>query len=110
MPHSGRAHADPVMRKGRRGRPWRRAREIMFATQGDVCWRCGHPGSTDAGHRVALTVGGDPLDPRNLSPEHGYMPCPTCGKRCNQEAGNGTQQGRRRGGTSHMRTRGSEQW
>lgn len=77
--------------RGRTGRPWRRARALLFETAPDVCWICGHAGTTDADHEPALVVlealGLDPTDLRYLRRCHGSSGCPTCGRKCNQEKG-----------------------
>jgi hypothetical protein len=82
---------------GRKGRPYRTARERMFREHGDVCVICGHPGSTDAHHvparQVLIKRGLNPDDPRYMRPAHGVAGCPVCpwinGKprRCNQIQG-----------------------
>jgi 5-methylcytosine-specific restriction endonuclease McrA len=76
--------------KGRTGRPWRRARARVLATQ-TVCWLCGqpvdrslpwpHPMSATIDHRVALAAGGAELDPANLALAHFG---------CNSSKGDGT--------------------
>lgn len=80
-----RSHTDPEMRKGRKGRPYRRWREGVLA-RSRVCWICGHDGADSADHVRALTRGGEPLDPDNGAPAH-HEPCPTCGRRCNASKG-----------------------
>jgi len=62
----------------------------MLAAQGDVCWLCGHPGGFEADHIVPISLAPDqPIDPDLLRPSHGSnYPCPTCGRRCNQERSN----------------------
>jgi len=60
----------------------------MFAMYGHTCMYCGHPGATDAGHLIAVALDPDqPLDPHAMRPAHGVRGCPTCGRKCNQEAG-----------------------
>lgn len=77
--------------RGRGGRPWRRARALLFAEAPDVCWLCGHAGTTDADHDPPLGElerrGLDPTDIRFLRRAHGVKGCPTCGRKCNQEKG-----------------------
>lgn len=85
MPHSGRARHDPIMRRGRSGRPWRRVRLEVLAEQGDLCHVCGHAGANAVDHLRPLSEGGDPLDKRNLAPVHCRVRCPVCGRMCNQE-------------------------
>lgn len=76
---------------GRHGRPWRRARAQLFAEAPDVCWICGHGGTTDADHDPPLVVlkalGLDPCDLQYLRRAHGSSGCPICGRKCNQEKG-----------------------
>lgn len=79
------AQPDAQTRRGRWGRPWRRARAAVLA-RSTVCWVCGHDGSDSADHITPLALGGDPLDPGNLAPAH-HKPCPTCGRRCNAARG-----------------------
>lgn len=76
---------DAATRRGRWGRPWRRARAQVLA-RSTVCWICGHDGADSADHITPLALGGDPLDPDNLAPAH-HQPCPICGKRCNTARG-----------------------
>ncbi len=76
---------DAQTRRGRWGRPWRRARAEVLA-RSTVCWICGHDGSDSVDHVTPLAIGGDPLDPDNLAPAH-HRPCPVCGKRCNTARG-----------------------
>jgi predicted kinase len=78
-------HPDANTRRGRRGRPWRRARQQVLAAS-RTCWICGHGGADSADHVTPLVDGGDALDPDNLAPAH-YRPCPTCGRRCNTAKG-----------------------
>jgi 5-methylcytosine-specific restriction endonuclease McrA len=76
---------DPRYRRGRQGRPWRRARAQVLA-RSRLCWICGHDASDSVDHVTPLSAGGAPLDPDNLRPAH-HQPCPTCGRRCNQARG-----------------------
>jgi 5-methylcytosine-specific restriction endonuclease McrA len=70
------------------GRQYRRQNREMLAG-GPTCWRCGHPGADQAGHVIPASLAPDLAhDPANRRPEHGVIPCSTCGRRCNQEAGN----------------------
>lgn len=80
-----RSHTDPEMRKGRKGRPYRRWQATVLA-RSRVCWICGHDGADSADHIVPLTRGGAPTDPDNGAPAH-HQPCPTCGRRCNSSRG-----------------------
>ena len=69
------------------GRQYRKHNKAMLAG-GPTCWRCGHPGADQAGH--ILSAKDYPhlaKDPANRRPEHGWRGCPTCGHKCNQEAG-----------------------
>lgn len=62
-----------------------RNRRILGAS--DVCHICGHPGSDEVDHVVALARGGSDTDPSNLRPAHGAKPCDTCGRQCNRSKG-----------------------
>jgi hypothetical protein len=77
--------------RGRGGRPWRRARAVLFSETPDICWLCGHAGTTDADHEPPLKVlealGLDPTDLRYMRRAHGVLGCPTCGRKCNQSKG-----------------------
>jgi 5-methylcytosine-specific restriction endonuclease McrA len=58
---------------------------------GPTCRYCGHPGADQAGH--ILSAKDYPhlaKDLANRSPVHGWRGCPTCGAKCNQEAGTKT--------------------
>lgn len=84
-------------RHHRSGRPYRRARQQMFAAYGTICHLCGHPGATEADHLVPISIDeSQPVDYRGMRPAHGIAGCPHCplvdGKRrkCNQARGNGT--------------------
>jgi hypothetical protein len=63
----------------------------MFEAYGTVCHLCGHDGAGEADHLSPLSLDPDqPLDPHAMRPAHGVScPCPTCGRRCNQERGAG---------------------
>lgn len=73
---------------GRTGRPWRRIRADVLATE-DHCWICGHavdltlpgthPYGPTADHVIPLSHGGDPRDRSNLRLAH---------LRCNGGRGN----------------------
>lgn len=93
--------SDPLYRRGRRGRPYRRWREAVLERAGPtpearICWVCGHPGADSADHIEPLadivTRGGDPLDPGNGAPAH-HSPCATCGRRCNPARGRASGRG-----------------
>lgn len=95
MPYSGRSHRDPLMRKARKGRPYRRLRAQVFAEDPDICITCGHPGTDQMGHKIPLTLAPHlGLARSNVGRQHGTQPCPTCHVRCNQVEGNGQQQTR----------------
>ena len=70
-------------------RAHRRAKQEMFRLYGDRCHLCGHGGARQADHLVPLSI--DPTqrrrpDPTKMRPAHGTdNPCPTCGRKCNQE-------------------------
>lgn len=73
------------------------AKRTMFALYGDTCHLCGHPGARQADHLAPLAIDPDqPVDPEMMRPAHGAAqppydnPCPTCGRRCNQERGKRT--------------------
>ena len=69
------------------GRQYRKHNKAMLAG-GPTCWRCGHEGADQAGHIIPASVAPDLAhDPTNRRPEHGVRGCPTCGRKCNQEAG-----------------------
>lgn len=74
----------------RGGRPYQRARRQMFAIFGDVCHICLHHGATEADHLTPISLDEhQPIDPYRMRPAHGTSaPCPTCGRKCNQERGN----------------------
>jgi 5-methylcytosine-specific restriction endonuclease McrA len=69
-----------------------RNRRLLAAN--DVCHICGHPGSNAIDHVVPLNPrAGQPTgteDPANLRPAHHNIPCPTCGRKCNNEKTNRT--------------------
>lgn len=70
------------------GRPYQRARRIMFAIYGTTCHLCGHPGATDADLLTPYATNPHQrIDPRAYRPAHGVGGCPTCGRKCNQERG-----------------------
>jgi 5-methylcytosine-specific restriction endonuclease McrA len=91
---------EAVDERGRHGRPWKRAKARVYATQ-NTCCLCGtvvdktlqwpHPMSKSVEHKTALSLGGKPLDPNNLGIAH---------LRCNQSRGNG----------QSRRERTSEDW
>ena len=69
---------------GRKGRPWERTRRAILA-RSNTCHLCGHEGAGEVDHIIPRSLGGNPVDPGNLAPAHGWKsPCPICGKRCNQ--------------------------
>lgn len=76
----------------RTGSKYLKARAIMFARHGHVCWICGHDGAGDADHVIPVSLDPDqPIDPDGMRPAHGaYSPCGICGRRCNSERGNRT--------------------
>lgn len=83
-------YADPELRKGRSGRPFRRWRAQVLSPAVLVCCRCGHQidkrlsgnhpdGPTADHYPIPLSRWGGPLDPRNGAPAH---------RRCNLSAQN----------------------
>jgi hypothetical protein len=76
---------------GRSGGRWRKARATLWAETPDICWLCGHAGTTDADHDPPLKIleqlGLDPCDLSYLKRAHGVLGCPTCGRKCNQSKG-----------------------
>jgi 5-methylcytosine-specific restriction endonuclease McrA len=76
------------------GHAYREAREFVLDLS-DICHLCGHGGARQTDHLIPLSRGGSMSDPHNLAPAHGGgrpevdNPCRTCGRRCNQERGNG---------------------
>lgn len=77
---------------GRKGRPWRRAREKTFEAYGDTCHLCQHYGAGDIDHVIPKetwkAMGGHLEDPANLRPAHGAESrCPVCLRCCNQSKG-----------------------
>ena len=72
--------------KGVSSRRWERTIQQVLAIKGDICWICGHPGSTSADHVIERDAGGAVYDLDNLEPVH-HHPCPTCGVRCNYRRG-----------------------
>lgn len=75
--------------KHRGGRPQQRAKARMHEMYGYVCHLCGHDGAGEADHLISLKDWPDqPVDPTLWRPAHGAnYPCPTCGRKCNQERG-----------------------
>lgn len=94
MPQRQRRPPDPAKpNAGRRGTRWRKARAQAILRDGGICRHCGHPDAAEGDH-WPLTIdqlktrGLDPDDPDNVVASHGTScPCPTCGRRCNQERG-----------------------
>ncbi len=72
------------------GRPYRVARQQMFALYGTVCHLCGHEGAGESDHLDPVSRNPDqPIDPYLMRPAHGAnAPGPTCGRKCNTERGN----------------------
>lgn len=72
------------------GRQYRKHNKAMLAGT-PTCFLCGHsdPGVImQAGHVIPASLAPDLAhDPANRRPVHGVIPCSTCGRRCNQEAG-----------------------
>lgn len=71
------------------GRYASRMSKLVFATYGDTCWLCGHPGADTVDHVLPRHHGGT-HDLANLRPAHGRKrpalgcpgnygrPCPLC--------------------------------
>lgn len=76
---------------GSAGGVWRKLQALTFATKGDVCGICGHPGSSDTDHIIPKSVRPDLAEePSNLQPAHGptglcYKCDPDRGRNCNGE-------------------------
>ncbi|MFI5955825.1 HNH endonuclease [Cryptosporangium sp. NPDC051539] len=64
---------------GRKGRPWRRLRDLVLAASGGICALCGLPGANSVDHIVPLSKGGAPMAPSNLRAAHST---------CNSKRGN----------------------
>lgn len=82
--------SSPKLRsRHRAGRPWRRAKAAMHAVYGYTCIHCGHDGARESDHLIPLAIDPDqPVDWRGIRPSHGSnYPCPSCGRKCNQERG-----------------------
>jgi 5-methylcytosine-specific restriction endonuclease McrA len=68
----------------------------VLERDGDICWRCGHPGAVEVGHKIPraewMAAGGHGDDVANLGVEHGvnggrcFVCNPHRGRACNQEA------------------------
>lgn len=64
----------------------------------DLCWICGHRGARTLDHLITVKMWGAMFDtydgindPENTDIAHGTgNECPECGRRCNQERGDGT--------------------
>lgn len=77
---------------GRKGRPWRRFRQLVLETFGPVCWVCrhpidlglhyNHPGAFTVHHLDPLSRGGAPMNLDRARPAH---------RGCNSALGNRTQ-------------------
>lgn len=82
-------HRTPHAKMHRSGHRWRLARAQMFATYGTTCIWCGHAAAGEADHITPVSVDpSQPIDPHAMRPSHGSnYPCPTCGRKCNQERG-----------------------
>jgi len=80
--------------KHRGGWAFNKAKREMFALYGHTCHICGHEGALQADHLDPLAYDPEqPVDAESMRPAHGAAqagsdnPCPTCGRRCNQERG-----------------------
>ncbi len=86
-----RVRKPPAVRhnKHRGGRPNARAKQKMHELYGYVCHLCGHDGAGESDHLIPVSVWPDqPVTAELRRPAHGVnYPCPTCGRRCNQERG-----------------------
>lgn len=68
------------------------AKAAMFRIYGHTCWICNHPGAHQADLIIPrATAPQQAITPHAYRPAHGGgrpdNPCPTCGRRCNQERG-----------------------
>jgi hypothetical protein len=72
------------------GRQYRKQNREMLAGN-PTCFLCGHsdPGVImQSGHVIPASLAPEiAKDPANRRPVHGVVPCSTCSRRCNQEAG-----------------------
>lgn len=72
----------PGRTAGRKGYTWRKTRQAVFATKGDLCCWCGHPDANAVNHDDGRANSHPSTwnDPRRCSPIHGHPGCPWCPK------------------------------
>lgn len=65
-----------------------RERNARILAASRVCWLCGHDGADAVDHKeswkACVQRGADPDRLDNLAPAHHFVPCPTCGIKCNR--------------------------
>ena len=66
-----------------KGSAWEAKRRAVLSAS-DICWLCGHGGSTDVDHVIPRSLMKDD-NLSNLRPAHGVYGCAECGRKCNQE-------------------------
>lgn len=83
-----------------RGARWRETRQRVLVRDQGVCGICHHPGASEVDHITPTSDLGLYFSPGNLQASHGSrIPCPVCGKACNQVKG--SKAPRQRAGERH---------